>query len=153
MGRPIPTESNPKPNVYRMRIFAKDEVCAKSRFYYFVSKLKRLKKAHGEILSVTKVFFSSQKIIKHFFFFILQKTYFPNTTCKVFERKTNRVKNYSIFLRYNSRSGTHNMNKEYRDVSAVGAVNQLCMLNPISFRKVYIFTMTKNAIRLFLYYV
>merc|ERR1719223_467195 len=35
------------------------------------------------------------------------------------------VKNYGINLRYNSRSGTHNMYKEYRDVTLVGAVAQM----------------------------
>ena len=34
------------------------------------------------------------------------------------------MKNYGIWLRYNSRSGTHNMYKEYRDTSVLGAVKQ-----------------------------
>lgn len=34
------------------------------------------------------------------------------------------MKNYGIWLRYNSRSGTHNMYKEYRDTSLIGAVKQ-----------------------------
>ena len=34
------------------------------------------------------------------------------------------MKNYGIWLRYNSRSGTHNMYKEYRDTSLIGAVQQ-----------------------------
>lgn len=34
------------------------------------------------------------------------------------------VKNYGIWLRYNSRSGTHNMYKEYRDTTLLGAVKQ-----------------------------
>ena len=36
------------------------------------------------------------------------------------------MKNYGIWLRYDSRSGTHNMYKEYRDVSLDGAVQQMC---------------------------
>jgi large subunit ribosomal protein L18Ae len=35
------------------------------------------------------------------------------------------VKNYGIWLRYDSRSGTHNMYKEYRDVSRTLAVQSL----------------------------
>ncbi len=41
------------------------------------------------------------------------------------EKNTNIVKNYGITIRYNSRSGTHNMYKEYRDVSLCGAVEQM----------------------------
>ena len=32
------------------------------------------------------------------------------------------IKNYGIWLRYDSRSGTHNMYKEYRDLSVTDAV-------------------------------
>lgn len=44
---------------------------------------------------------------------------------QIHEKKTLHVKNYGIWLRYNSRSGTHNMYKEFRDTTLVGAVNQL----------------------------
>jgi hypothetical protein len=36
VGRHLPTESDPTPKIYRMRIFAPDEVVAKSRFWYFL---------------------------------------------------------------------------------------------------------------------
>jgi hypothetical protein len=36
VGRHLPTESDPTPKIYRMRIFAADEVVAKSRFWYFL---------------------------------------------------------------------------------------------------------------------
>ena len=80
-----------------MRVFAPNPVTAKSRFWYFLHKLHKLKKTTGEILSVNEIF----------------------------ERKTSYVKNYGVWLRYNSRSGTHNMYKEFRDTSLVGDVNQL----------------------------
>jgi len=35
------------------------------------------------------------------------------------------VKNYGIWIRYNSRSGITNMYKEYRDTTLVGAVQQM----------------------------
>merc|ERR1719359_479220 len=41
------------------------------------------------------------------------------------ERKNDTVKNYAITIKYNSRSGTHNMYKEYRDTALVGAVAQM----------------------------
>jgi hypothetical protein len=36
VGRHLPTESDPNPKIYRMRIFASNEVVAKSRFWYFL---------------------------------------------------------------------------------------------------------------------
>jgi large subunit ribosomal protein L18Ae len=52
VGRHLPTATMPHPKIYKMRIFAKDEVKAKSKFWYFVSNLKRVKKANGEILAI-----------------------------------------------------------------------------------------------------
>lgn len=49
IGRRVPTERDPKPTIYRMRIFAPDDVSAKSRFWYFTKKLKKIKKTAGEI--------------------------------------------------------------------------------------------------------
>jgi len=43
----------------------------------------------------------------------------------IVEKNVRIVKNYGIWLRYNSRSGTHNMYREFRDVSLTGAVSQL----------------------------
>eukprot|EP00941_MAST-03F_sp_MAST-3F-sp1_P005683 g5683.t1 len=97
VGRAIPTESNPEPQIYRMRLFAANPVTARSRFWYFTHKLAKMKKTTGEILSVSEIT----------------------------EKNTNTIKNYGIWLRYNSRSGTHNMYKEFRDVSLTGAVGQL----------------------------
>jgi len=39
-----------------MRIFAPNEVVAKSRFWYFLSKLRKVKKANGEIIGMNQVF-------------------------------------------------------------------------------------------------
>jgi len=36
VGRHLPTEADPNPKIYRMRIFALNEVVAKSRFWYFL---------------------------------------------------------------------------------------------------------------------
>merc|ERR1739838_1076216 len=79
-----------------MRVFAPDRVCAKSRFWYFVSKLKKMKKTSGEIVS----------------------------TQLVVERKPLTIKNIGIWLRYNSRSGSHNMYREYRSTRIADAVTQ-----------------------------
>lgn len=49
IGRRVPTDKEAVPDVYRMTIFASDAVSAKSRFWYFMKKLKKLKKTTGEI--------------------------------------------------------------------------------------------------------
>ena len=82
-----------------MRVFAKNSVLAKSKFWYFLKKQRRIKKANGEILSVSQIF----------------------------EKNTTAVRNYGLVVRYRSRTGIHNMYKEYRDVSVCGAVSQMYM--------------------------
>ncbi|KAI8589249.1 60S ribosomal protein L20 [Geranomyces variabilis] len=94
IGRRSPTEKEPVPKLFRMRLFAPNEVVAKSRFWYFLKQVNKVKKASGEIVSVNQIF----------------------------EKKPLTVKNFGIWIRYDSRSGTHNMYKEYRELSRVEAV-------------------------------
>lgn len=97
VGRHLPTEATPTPKLYRMRIFALNEVVAKSRFWYFLRKLKKVKKANGEVIGVNAIL----------------------------ERKPLKVKNFGIWIRYDSRSGTHNMYKEFRELTRADAVKSL----------------------------
>ena len=97
IGRRLPTESVPEPKLFRMRIFASNEVIAKSRYWYFLQKLHKVKKASGEIVSINQIN----------------------------EAHPTKVKNFGVWVRYDSRSGTHNMYKEIRDVSRVAAVETL----------------------------
>lgn len=55
IGRHLPTETNPTPKLYRMRIFAPNTVVAKSRFWYFLMKLRKVKKSNGEIITINVV--------------------------------------------------------------------------------------------------
>lgn len=55
MGRRLPNEKEKNPQVYRMRIFASDRVSAKSRFWYFLKKLRKIKKTNGEIVYCSQV--------------------------------------------------------------------------------------------------
>ena len=71
-----------------MKVFAPDAIVAKSRFWYFLRQLRKFKKTTGEIVSVEEIK----------------------------ERKPLQIKNFGIWLRYDSRSGTHNMYREYRCV-------------------------------------
>lgn len=44
---------------------------------------------------------------------------------EVFEKRPTVTGNYGLWLRYQSRTGTHNMYKEYRDLTLNGAVEQM----------------------------
>lgn len=65
IGRALPSEKNPSPPLYRMRIFGPDEVVAKSKYWYFVAKLKKIKKSHGEVVSCKQVCVLLIKQLKH----------------------------------------------------------------------------------------
>jgi large subunit ribosomal protein L18Ae len=99
LGRRKPTSTHPEHTcpVYRMKLFAPNSVIARSRFWYYLAALKKVKKANGEIVSLHEVF----------------------------EKNANFIKNFGFWIRYDSRSGTHNMYKEYRDVSLNGAVKKM----------------------------
>eukprot|EP00884_Botryococcus_braunii_P000253 jgi/Botrbrau1/10228/Bobra.0362s0018.1 len=97
VGRHLPTEKEPNPTLYRMKLWATDPVRAKSKFWYFLRKLRKVKKANGQIVAVNEIF----------------------------EKNPTTVKNFGIWLRYQSRTGYHNMYKEYRDTTLNGAVEQM----------------------------
>ncbi|KAL9653830.1 hypothetical protein ABK040_012891 [Willaertia magna] len=96
IARPLPKGPHEKPNLFRMKIFAPNAVVARSRFWYFMSKYERLKRANGEVVQ-----------------------------CKEIVETSDKVKNFGVWIRYNSRSNIRNMYKEYRDVNMAGAVNQM----------------------------
>lgn len=96
IGRKLPSELEPNTPLYRMRIFAPDYIVAKSRFWYFLRQLRKFKKTTGEIVSVKQLH----------------------------EKTPIKIKNFGIWLRYDSRSGTHNMYREYRDLTVGAAVTQ-----------------------------
>ncbi len=100
-----------------MTIFAPDHVIAKSRYWYFLSKLKKVKKANGEIVEIKEIQESDAAA---------------------------KVKNYGVWLRYNSRTGSHNMYREYRDVSTNNAITSCCKcacLHPILY---FVFSSNSN---------
>ena len=55
IGRKQPTEKEVTPKLFRMRIFAKNEAVAKSRFWYFLKQVNKVKKASGEIVACDEV--------------------------------------------------------------------------------------------------
>jgi|EP00669_Euglena_mutabilis_P003069 large subunit ribosomal protein L18Ae len=99
VGRGYPSEKEPNPKIFKMTVFSKNPVVAKSRFWKLMKTQNKVKKCHGQILQVKRVF----------------------------EKNPNTIKNYSILLRYQSKTGVMNVSKEYRDVSLCGAVHQMYM--------------------------
>ena len=99
VGRALPSESDPTPKLYRMRVFERDAVLARSKFWYHMKRQHKVRKIQGEIIS----------------------------TSEIFEKKAGSIKNIGIFLRYLTRTGTVNMYKEYRDTTLCGAVSQMYM--------------------------
>ena len=55
VGRKLPSAQEAAPKLFRMRIFAPNDVVAKSRFWYFLKKLRKVKKAAGEIVALNLV--------------------------------------------------------------------------------------------------
>ena len=55
VGRKAPTPNDESPKIYRMKIFAPNDVMAKSRFWYFMHQTRKMKKTTGEILDVNEV--------------------------------------------------------------------------------------------------
>lgn len=100
VGRKAPTKTDENPPAYRMKIFAPNEIMAKSRFWYFMHQMRKMKKTTGEILDVNEIT----------------------------EKDSSYVKNFGIWMKYNSRSGTHNMYREYRDTTLNSAIDNLCKL-------------------------
>merc|ERR1712080_334100 len=97
IGRHVPTKNDPTPKAYRIKLFTKNETQARSRFWYFIRRLVKMKKANAEILSIREIF----------------------------EKKPEEVTKYGLWLRYDSRSGTPNMFKEYTALSQNEAVQQM----------------------------
>jgi large subunit ribosomal protein L18Ae len=49
-GRRAPKDKLDHPTIFRMNVFAPNGIVARSRFWYFLSKLEKAKRTTGEIL-------------------------------------------------------------------------------------------------------
>merc|ERR1712151_321807 len=97
IGRKLPSAMEPNSKLFRQQIFAPDSVAAKSRFWKFLSYYQEINKKVGEIVECSEIH----------------------------ESHPGCVKNYGIWIRYDSRSTSENMYREYRDVSLPLAVTQM----------------------------
>ena len=76
-GRAAPTEKIPYPKIFKMKLFAKNSVLARSKFWYFMKRINCAKRSGGQILR----------------------------QIELFDKTPTRVTNYGIWLRYESRTG------------------------------------------------
>ncbi len=51
----MPSEKDPNPTLYRIRVFAKNTVLAKSKFWYHMKRQHKVRKIQGEVVSVNEV--------------------------------------------------------------------------------------------------
>ncbi|KAF5731338.1 hypothetical protein HS088_TW18G00015 [Tripterygium wilfordii] len=54
VGRALPTETDEHPNIFRMKLLATNEVCAKSKCWYYMRKQKKVKKSNGQVLAINE---------------------------------------------------------------------------------------------------
>ncbi|PNX70022.1 60S ribosomal protein l18a-like, partial [Trifolium pratense] len=54
VGRALPTEKDEHPKIYRMKLWATNEVRAKSKYWYFLRKIKKVKKSNGQVLAINE---------------------------------------------------------------------------------------------------
>lgn len=55
VGRALPTDKVPEPPLYRMRVFARDAVLARSKYWYHMKRQHKVRKVQGEIISTSEV--------------------------------------------------------------------------------------------------
>ncbi|KAE9462042.1 hypothetical protein C3L33_06078, partial [Rhododendron williamsianum] len=55
VGRALPSDTDEHPKIYRMKLWATNEVRAKSKFWYFLRKLKKVKKSNGQMLAINEL--------------------------------------------------------------------------------------------------
>ena len=96
-GRQKPDEQNPSPKIVAIRVFAKNPVLAKFKFWSMARKESKLKRTKGEIIRVSEVF----------------------------DRPENKGLNYGIYVRYRSKKGIHNAYKEFRAVNKKDAIDKM----------------------------
>lgn len=150
-----------------------DQVRARSKFWYFLRKLKKVKKSNGQIIAVNEIFEKNPTVRKAarrarsgLGFWPLPPrcaAWLPASpsaccgwtaaaggrleraarqaalsaaaaaaaaaascpACSALTPRVQVVKNYGIWVRYQSRTGFHNMYKEYRDTTLNGAVDAM----------------------------
>ena len=74
-GRQV-VNAKPDTEIFKMTIFAPNEIVAQSRYWYFLNQLQRIKRTHGQMVS-----------------------------CKLIAEDDTDVKNFGITIRYRTQVG------------------------------------------------
>ncbi|KAH0574005.1 60S ribosomal protein L18a [Spironucleus salmonicida] len=82
--------------VFKMTIFATNDIIAESRFWYFLNSLQRIKKSNGQLVSIKKV-----------------------------TEDDSTVRTYGITIRYRTQVGHQNQYREIRETTAARAMEKL----------------------------
>ena len=96
-GRSKPTSNNEEPELTVIRVFAKNQAFARSKFWKIMRVQNKIKKSKGEIIKVQEMF----------------------------DQGKVQAKNIGIYLKYRSNVGVQNQYKEFRAVSVADALDQL----------------------------
>merc|ERR1712018_545014 len=81
IGRMVPTDKNRVPPLYQLRIFAQDKCVAKSRFWYFCTQLRKMKKTAGKSSAVNKFMKRSLSKSRTLVFGFVMSLVLVSTTC------------------------------------------------------------------------
>lgn len=81
VGCCLPTPKCHTPPLYHMHIFAPNHVTSKSRFWYFVSQLKTMKKSSGEIICCGKILEKYLLWMKNFGIWLCYNFHVVPTAC------------------------------------------------------------------------
>ncbi|RZB57077.1 Protein SCAR2 [Glycine soja] len=65
VGRALPTQPDQHPKIYQMKLWSTNEVFAKSKFWYFLRKLKKVKKRNNQVLAINEVKYHFLKYISY----------------------------------------------------------------------------------------
>ncbi|PRQ31878.1 putative ribosomal protein 50S-L18Ae/60S-L20/60S-L18A [Rosa chinensis] len=75
VGRALPKDAEDTPKIYRMKLWHTNDVRAKSKFWYFLKKVKvkvKVKKSNGQIVAINEVQSgkASEKLLFTYFSFL-----------------------------------------------------------------------------------
>lgn len=94
-GSAVPTEKNPRPQVFVATVYTTNHVLARSRFLRMLEKKHKVKTSKGMIIDCSEVV----------------------------EPGTGELRNYGVRFVYRSKRGIHNSYKECRALSRCGAID------------------------------
>ncbi|AEA38934.1 60S ribosomal protein L18A (nucleomorph) [Cryptomonas paramecium] len=97
IGKLTPSRKTSDSEIVVMKIFAKNKLNAKSNYFRNITATQKKKKAQIDVIDIKEIY----------------------------EKNNKNIKEYGIWIKYKLNFKAVNMYKEYRDISASGAVGQM----------------------------